>query len=137
MVQKRFGVGIIGLQPGTSWAAVAHVPVLRVLTEDFRIIGVSNTSQESAEKAAATMEIERAFADVAELVAEPEVDVVTVTVKVPHHFKIVKAAIEDGKHVYCEWPRKQPRRSGRTCPAGWGKRRPRGCRHAGARVMLD
>jgi predicted dehydrogenase len=46
----------------------------------------------------------RAFADVAELVAAPEIDIVTVTVKVPHHLEIVKAAIEAGKHVYCEWP---------------------------------
>jgi predicted dehydrogenase len=46
----------------------------------------------------------RAFADVAELIATPEVDIVAVTVKVPHHLEIVKAAIEAGKHVYCEWP---------------------------------
>jgi predicted dehydrogenase len=38
------------------------------------------------------------------LVAAQDVDVVTVTVKVPHHLDIVKAAIEAGKHVYCEWP---------------------------------
>jgi predicted dehydrogenase len=104
MAQKRFGVGIVGLQPGRSWAAVAHVPALRALADDFEIIGVANTSRESAEQAAATMEIERAFADVAELVAAPEVDIVAVTVKVPHHFEIVTAAIEAGKHVYCEWP---------------------------------
>jgi predicted dehydrogenase len=46
----------------------------------------------------------RAFADVAELVAAPQVDIVTVTVKVPRHLEIVQAAIEAGKHVYCEWP---------------------------------
>jgi predicted dehydrogenase len=46
----------------------------------------------------------RAFADVADLIAAPEVDIVAVTVKVPHHLEIVKAAIEVGKHVYCEWP---------------------------------
>ena len=104
MAQKRFGVGIVGLQPGRSWAAVAHVPALRALADDFEIVGVANASRESAEKAAAAMEIDRAFTDVAELVAAPEVDIVTVTVKVPHHFEIVKAAIDAGKHVYCEWP---------------------------------
>ncbi|MDX3910499.1 MAG: Gfo/Idh/MocA family oxidoreductase [Sphingobium sp.] len=104
MAQKRFGVGIVGLQPGRSWAAVAHVPALRALSGDFEIVGVANTSRESAEKAAAAMDIARAFTDVAQLVAAPEIDVVTVTVKVPHHFEIVKAAIQAGKHVYCEWP---------------------------------
>src|SRR5262245_21455871 len=38
------------------------------------------------------------------MIAAPEIDIVTVTVKVPPHFEIVKAAIEAGKHVYCEWP---------------------------------
>ena len=50
------------------------------------------------------MDLERAFSDLAELIAVPEVDIVAVTVKVPHHFEIVKAAINAGKHVYCEWP---------------------------------
>ena len=81
-----------------------HVPALRVLTDDFKIIGVANTNRESAQKAAAAMDIDRAFGDVAQLVAAPKVDIVTVTVKVPGHFEIVKAAINAGKHVYCEWP---------------------------------
>src|SRR5258708_23174730 len=38
------------------------------------------------------------------MVAAPENDIVTGSVKVAHHLEIVKAAIEAGKHVYCEWP---------------------------------
>jgi predicted dehydrogenase len=104
MTGQRFGVGIVGLQPGRSWAARAHIPALRALSESYEIVGVANTSLASAEKAATATGLPRAFADVAELVAAQEVDVVTVTVKVPHHLEIVKAAIEAGKHVYCEWP---------------------------------
>lgn len=104
MSGKPYGVGIVGLQPGASWGAVAHVPALRTLSEDFEIIGVANTSRASAEAAAAACGIPRAFEGVAELVASSEIDVVAVTVKVPHHFEIVKAAIDAGKHVYCEWP---------------------------------
>lgn len=40
----------------------------------------------------------------AQLVASPEVDWVVVTVKVPHRQAIVNAALDAGKHVYCEWP---------------------------------
>lgn len=104
MAKKRLGVGIVGLQPGRSWAAVAHLPALRALAEDYEIIGVANSSRESAEKAAATMGIDRAFENVAELVAASDVDLVAVTVKVAHHYDIVKTAIAAGKHVYCEWP---------------------------------
>src|SRR5439155_12954573 len=38
------------------------------------------------------------------LARHPAVDLVTVSVKVPDHYRPVMAAIEAGKHVYCEWP---------------------------------
>ena len=104
MAAQRFKVGIIGVQPGRSWAARAHIPALRALPESFDIIGIANTSLASAQKAADEMGIPKAFAGVAELLAAPEIDIVTVAVKVPHHLEIVKAAIAAGKHVYCEWP---------------------------------
>jgi predicted dehydrogenase len=104
MTAKRFNVGIVGVQPGRSWAARAHIPALRALSATFDIVGIANSSKASAQAAAAEMGLARAFADVAELIAAPEVDIVTVAVKVPPHFEIVKAAIEAGKHVYCEWP---------------------------------
>jgi len=104
MPRQRFGVGIVGVEPGRSWAARGHIPALRALSETFDIIGIANTTKASAEAAATATGVPRAFADVAELVAAPEVDIVTVAVKVPPHFEIVKAAIGAGKHVYCEWP---------------------------------
>jgi predicted dehydrogenase len=104
MPGQRFGVGIVGVEPGRSWAARSHIPALRFLSETFELIGLANTSKASAEAAAAATGLPRAFADVAELVAAPEVDIVTVAVKVPPHLEIVKAAIDAGKHVYCEWP---------------------------------
>jgi predicted dehydrogenase len=104
MATERIRVGIVGLQPGRSWASRAHIPALRALSETFEIVGVANTHKASAEAAAHETGLSRAFADVAELVAAPEIDIVTVAVKVPPHFEIVKAAIGAGKHVYCEWP---------------------------------
>jgi predicted dehydrogenase len=104
MTRQRFKVGIVGLQSGRSWAARAHIPALHTLSDSYEIVGVANTSLASAQKAAAETGLPRAFAKVAELVAAPEVDIVVVTVKVPHHLEIVKAACEAGKHVYCEWP---------------------------------
>jgi len=104
MTGRRFTVGIVGLQPGRSWAARAHVPALRALPHLFDIAGVANTSLASAEAAASATGIPRAYANVAELVAAPEIDIVAVTVKVPHHLEIVETAIRAGKHVYCEWP---------------------------------
>lgn len=105
MIEQRLKVGIVGLQPGRSWAARAHVPALRALSDTFEITGIANTSLTSAQAAVAEMDLSsNAFASAAELVAAPEVDIVTVAVKVPPHFEIVKAAIAAGKHVCCEWP---------------------------------
>lgn len=104
MLSDRLKVGIVGLQPERSWAARAHIPALRALSETFEIAGVVNSTKASGEAAAVAYGLPRAYANVAELIAAPEVDIVTVTVKVPPHFEIVRSAVEAGKHVYCEWP---------------------------------
>src|SRR5207237_1835824 len=48
--------------------------------------------------------VSKVFSDHEELVSQPDIDVVTVTVKVPHHRELVSAALAAGKAVYCEWP---------------------------------
>lgn len=103
--RKQIGVGIVGYEPGRSWAAVAHVPALRALPE-YRVAAVATTRMESAQAAAADIGLptDRAFASGQELAQCDDVDVVAVTVKVPHHFELVRTAIAAGKHVYCEWP---------------------------------
>ncbi|MFC5463095.1 Gfo/Idh/MocA family protein [Massilia niabensis] len=103
MKQQRFRVGIIGLQPGASWAALAHLPALQALPDDYQVVGVANTSLASAVSAALACGVPRAFSSAAELIGSPDIDVVVVAVKIPHHFDIVKMAIEAGKPVYCEW----------------------------------
>jgi predicted dehydrogenase len=44
------------------------------------------------------------FSDHEQLVMQPDVDVVAVTVRVPYHRELVLAALAAGKAVYCEWP---------------------------------
>ena len=103
-MKKRFRVGIVGVSTERGWGTTAHIPALRALSDVFEIAGVANTSLTSAKAAAAAFGIPRAFENVAELVASPDIDVVAVTVKVPYHREVVTAALEAGKHVYCEWP---------------------------------
>jgi predicted dehydrogenase len=103
-MNKRVRVGLVGLNPQRGWAATAHVPALRALSEDFELYGVANTSLASAKAAAEAFDVPRAYESVEALAASPEVDVVAVTVKVPHHRRIVETAIKHGKSIYCEWP---------------------------------
>ena len=43
------------------------------------------------------------FGTAEELARRDEVDLVVVTVKVPHHRKVVTTALQAGKMVLCEW----------------------------------
>ena len=97
-------VGIVGLKPGESWAAMAHVPALRALGKDFTVAGVANSTLDSSRAAAAALDIPHAFDGAADLIASPDIDAVTVTITVPQHVDVVRAALEAGKHVYCEAP---------------------------------
>ncbi|TCV67436.1 Gfo/Idh/MocA family oxidoreductase [Neorhizobium sp. S3-V5DH] len=104
MTNKPIRVGFIGLNPGLHWAATAHIPALKALPNDYAVVGVANTSLASARKAADAFGLPYAFENAQALVNSPEVDLVVVTVKVPYHRNLVTAALNAGKHVYCEWP---------------------------------
>ncbi|WP_119306935.1 Gfo/Idh/MocA family protein [Cohaesibacter haloalkalitolerans] len=104
MSSKPVRVGFIGLNPDSNWAFMAHVPALKSLGDRFEIVGVANSSAQSAERTAKALGLKHAFQTPDALVASDEVDLVVVTVKVPYHFELVSKALNAGKHVYCEWP---------------------------------
>jgi len=96
-------IGIVGANAERGWARDAHLAALRSLPA-FAITAVSARTQAIANDAAAHFGAERAYIDSLELVRDPAIDIVAVTVKVPEHRAIVLAALAAGKHVYCEWP---------------------------------
>src|SRR6266568_5104920 len=103
MPESTLGVGIVGVSPVRGWAATAHIPALRALP-DYQIRALSGHSAESARAAGEAFGVDAVFTDHEQLVTRPDVDVVAVTVKVPHHRQLVSAALAAGKAVYCEWP---------------------------------
>jgi predicted dehydrogenase len=96
-------VGIVGANASRGWALDAHIPALKRLPE-FALVAVSARSQELADEAGAAFGAQRAFGDSLKMVREACIDLVVVTVKVPEHRAVVLAALDAGKHVYCEWP---------------------------------
>src|SRR3954463_9666766 len=100
---SRLGVGIIGVSPARGWAATAHIPALRALA-NYEIRALSAHSAESARAAGEAFGVSAVFSDHQQLVTQPDIDMVAVTVKVPHHRELVSAALAAGKAVYCEWP---------------------------------
>jgi len=102
-IESTLGVGIIGVSPVRGWAATAHIPALRALA-NYEIRALSGHSAESARAAGEAFGVRAVFSDHKQLVSQPDIDVVAVTVKVPHHRELVSAALAAGKAVYCEWP---------------------------------
>src|SRR5438477_4196012 len=100
---SKLGVGIIGVSPTRGWAATAHIPALRALP-NYDIRALSARSAESARAAGEMFGVGTVFSDHEQLVTQPDIDVIAVTVKAPHHRELVSAAIAAGKAVYCEWP---------------------------------
>src|SRR5438132_8256836 len=101
---KRIRVGIIGASPDRGWAAQAHIPALKSLSDDFEITALSTSRRASADAASKLFGVPVAFDNHQELVNRADVDVVAITVKVPYHLELATAALEAGKAVYCEWP---------------------------------
>src|SRR2546422_6406749 len=101
---KRIRVGIIGANPDRGWAAEAHIPALKSLSDDFEITALSTSRRESADAARKLFAVPLAFDNHQDLVHSGAVDVVAVTVKVPYHLELATAALGAGKAVYCEWP---------------------------------
>lgn len=100
---SKLGVGIIGVSPVWGWAATAHIPALRALP-NYEIRALSSRRMESARAAGEVFGVSIVFSDHEQLVTHADIDVVAVTVKVPHHRELVSAALAAGKAVYCEWP---------------------------------
>jgi predicted dehydrogenase len=95
-------VGIVGANRTRGWAAAAHLPALALLPE-FEVTAVATTKEESAKEAAEAFGILSAFG-AHDLIARADVDLVAVTVRVPAHAEVVRAAVAAGKHVLSEWP---------------------------------
>ena len=102
-LESKLGVGIIGVSALRGWAATAHIPALRALP-NYEIRALSARSAAAASAAGEAFGVSAVFSDHEQMVTQPDIDLVAVTVKVPHHRELVSAALLAGKAVYCEWP---------------------------------
>jgi predicted dehydrogenase len=98
--ENKIRVGLVGVG---SWGRYGHIPALKLLPY-YEIVAIASRSLDTASKLAAEFEIPNAFGDYKQLVEAPCVDLVVVLPPAPQHADIVKAAIANGKDIYCEWP---------------------------------
>ncbi|MDY8093409.1 Gfo/Idh/MocA family oxidoreductase [Paenibacillus polymyxa] len=103
MVIKKIRAGIVGGSMNNKWASQTHIPAL-LKHSNLDITAVGTSRMESARQSAEEVGAALAFDDAKKLAASEDGDMVVVSVKVPHHYEAVMAAIHERKHIFCEWP---------------------------------
>ena len=99
----KIRLGLIGASVSGTWSSRSHLPAVKA-SSDVELTAVCTTRADSAEAARRAWGARLAFDDWRKMIASPEIDAVAVVVRVPSHYAPTKAALEAGKHVYCEWP---------------------------------
>ncbi|TZG33209.1 Gfo/Idh/MocA family oxidoreductase [Agrobacterium sp. B1(2019)] len=126
------GVGLLG----TGYMGKCHALAWNNVTSVFgdverpRLVTLAEVNPELAAKKAAEFGFVRSTGNWRDLLADPEIDVISVTTPNAFHPEMAIAALEAGKHVWCEKPmapaftdavkmRDAARRSGKAAAMGY------------------
>ncbi|MBX6770457.1 MAG: Gfo/Idh/MocA family oxidoreductase [Chloroflexi bacterium] len=97
---ETIGIGIVG---AGGIAEHAHVPAY-LQQPDARLVAIADVVPERARALAEKNGIPRAYGSLEELLLDPDVDAVSITTPNAYHAPTAIAALEAGKHVFCEKP---------------------------------
>lgn len=103
---KGLGIGLIG----TGYMGKCHALAWNAVASTFgdvarpRLLALAEASAELAHAKAAELGFATATADWRDLVANPDIDVISITTPNRFHAQMAIAALEAGKHVWCEKP---------------------------------
>lgn len=106
MPKPRLNIGLIG----TGFMGKAHVlgftgaPRVFELPFDLVLHTVADVTEESAARSAQAFGFQKCTGDWRTLVADPEIDLVSITTPNALHKEMALAATAAGKHIYCEKP---------------------------------
>jgi predicted dehydrogenase len=99
MASIKHRVGIIG----ANWTLKVHGSAWRLLP-GVEVVAVCTARRETAEAAARAFNIPKAYWSVADLVADPDVNIVDIGSRPAYRHDMVMAALGAGKHVYNALP---------------------------------
>jgi predicted dehydrogenase len=99
-MSKKIKIGVVGAGGIFNWAHAAAWSE----HPDTEMIAVCDIIKEKAEEAAKKYHIHYVYTDFNELIANEEIDVVDICTPNLFHSKIAVAALDAGKHVFCEKP---------------------------------
>jgi perosamine synthetase len=93
-------VGIIG----TGLIAREHARAISTLPDSARLIAATDIMPERLQEFCASFQVQRRYRDAADIIADPEVDLVAITAPPSCHEVLTVAALNAGKYVFCEKP---------------------------------
>jgi predicted dehydrogenase len=93
-------IGIIG----TGLIAREHAQAIMMLSGSTSLAAAADVAPERLRDFCASFHVPRHYQDVADLIADPEVDLVTITTPPSAHEALAVAALDAGKYVFCEKP---------------------------------
>jgi myo-inositol 2-dehydrogenase/D-chiro-inositol 1-dehydrogenase len=96
----RVKVGIIGSQ----FQAHCHAEAFRAVSDEAQVVAVASPTPGNAEKLAKKYGIERIFTDYRQMLAEDDIEMVTITAPNYLHAQMTIDIAKAGKHVLCEKP---------------------------------
>lgn len=94
----RFGVIGCGTVSETG-----HMPALAASSET-KLTALADIRQNHLQEVGKQYGIKHLYTDYRELLARPDIDAVTVATPLGSHYEVVMAALQAGKHVFCEKP---------------------------------
>jgi predicted dehydrogenase len=98
--QGRVKVGIIGSQ----FEADIHAESFRLMPDEAEVVAVASPTAGNAERFAKRHKLPRFFTDYRQMLAEPDIEMITIAAPNALHAQMTCDAAKAGKHVVCEKP---------------------------------
>lgn len=107
--QLNIGLAGFGFMGRTHAFAVESLPFFyspigSPMPFSAKISGVCTTSKARSEEVAAEFSLGKAYESFEEMVSDPDIDIIDICTPNIYHYDMIKAALSNGKHVYCEKP---------------------------------
>lgn len=96
----RVKVGIIGSQ----FEAEIHAESFRIMPDEAEVVAVASPTPGNAERFAKKFNIPRVFTDYRQMLAEPDIEMITIAAPNHLHCQMTVDAANAGKHIVCEKP---------------------------------
>lgn len=106
-MMKEIRIGLVG----SGWMGKAHSSALADAQMLFgpeygvaKFVVVADSNEAAAKAAQEKIGFERVTTDWHDVVTAPDVDLVDIATPNAFHYEVARAALENGKNVYCEKP---------------------------------